>query len=181
MDATLLDRTLFSIYDISIEHPKSWKICFDPKRGVNYNSGFFRIEDFVPQKGAQLSLSLNWETIPSSNEEFAENYYENITKEYARQMKRTPYEIEIMKVIDFHDGKAAFIVSEYHATLGFVKRKSDAPVRVIQLAFYDEDTGRAVVSSLMGRPENVREHEELLRELVCSVSCRPPANLNAVF
>lgn len=171
MDTTLMERTLFSIYDISIEHPKSWKLCFDPKRGVTYNSGFFRIEDFVPKKGAQLSLSLNWEAVESTNEEFAENYYANIRQQYARQLKKTPYDIETMEVVDFCGGKAAFVVSEYRASLGLVKRKSDAPVRVLQLAFYDEESGRAVVSSLIGRPDNVRENEETLRELVFSVSC----------
>ena len=72
MDSTLSDRVLFSIYGISIEHPKSWKLCFDPKRGVSYESGFFRIEDFVPRKGAQLSLSLNWEAVSSDNTTFAQ-------------------------------------------------------------------------------------------------------------
>lgn len=76
-----------------------------------------------------------------------------------------------MEVVDFCGGKAAFVVSEYRASLGLVKRKSDAPVRVLQLAFYDEESGRAVVSSLIGRPDNVRENEEALRELVFSVSC----------
>lgn len=62
----------------------------------------------------------------------------------------------------------------YRATLGFVKRKTDAPVRVLQLAFYDEESGRAVVSSLIGNPETVRKNEEALRELVFSVACRSP-------
>lgn len=172
MDTTLNDRVLFSIYGVSIEHPKTWKLCFDPKRGVSFQSGFFRIEDFVPKKGAQLSLSLNWEEVPGTNEDFAEKYYENISKQYAKQLKKTPYELETMEIIDFCGGKAAYVVSEYHAALGFIKRKSDAPVRVIQLAFYDEESGRAVVSSLMGRPENVQENEEALRELVFSVSCQ---------
>lgn len=171
MDTTLMERTLFSIYDVSIEHPKSWKLCFDPKRGVTYNSGFFRIEDFVPKKGAQLSLSLNWEAAESTNEEFAENYYANIRQQYARQLKRLPMTLKRWRSWISAVGRRPFVVSEYRASLGLVKRKSDAPVRVLQLAFYDEESGRAVVSSLIGRPDNVRENEEALRELVFSVSC----------
>lgn len=174
MDTTLNERTIFSIYDISIEHPKEWKLCFDPKRGVSYESGFFRIEDFVPGRGAQFSLSLNWEKASGTNESFADSYCENISKQYNKQFKRSPYEMEVIETIDFCGGKAAFVVSEYHATLGFVKRKTDAPVRVLQLAFYDEESGRAVVSSLIGNPETVHENEEALRELVFSVACRSP-------
>lgn len=171
MDIALAERTLFSIYDISIEHPKNWKICFDPKKGTDYTTGFFRIEDFVPRKGARISLSLNWERLPGSNEEFASRFCENISAQYQIQLKKTPYRIETMDVIDFQDGKAAFVVSEYRASLGLVKRKSDSPVRVIQLAYYDEASERAVVVSLMGHPDLVTEHEPLLRELVFSLRC----------
>lgn len=173
MDTILNDRVLFSVYGISVAHPKTWKLCFDPKRGVSYSSGFFRIEDFVPRKGAQLSLSLNWEQLPGDNESFAEKYCENISEQYKVQMKKSPYQMERMEVIDFCGGKAAFVVSEFRGSLGLVKRASDAPVRVIQLAYYDEDSGRAVVSSLMGRPELVRENEDLLQDLVYSVRCHP--------
>lgn len=50
MDTTLMERTLFSIYDVSIEHPKSWKLCFDPKRGVTYNSGFSGLRILSPKR-----------------------------------------------------------------------------------------------------------------------------------
>ena len=171
MDTALTEKTLFSIYGISIEHPKSWKICFDPKRGTDYTTGFFRIEDFVPRKGARLSLSLNWERLPGSNADFASRFCENISQQYRIQLKKTPYRIETMEMIDFQGGKAAFVVSEYRATLGFVKRRSDPPVRVIQLAYYDEVSERAVVASLMGHPDLIVEQEPLLRELVFSLRC----------
>ena len=132
---TLMEKAVFSIYGVSIEHPMDWKIFFDPKRGCSRSTGFFRIEDFVPQKGAQLSLSLNWEKATSDNESFAHQYAEHIAQEY------------------------------------LVKRKTDGSVRTIQLAFYDDPSQRAVVSTLIGRPERVSEEEDLLRELVFSVRC----------
>ena len=64
---TLTEKTLFSIYGVSIEHPKDWKIFFNPKRTFDYTTGFFRIEDYIPQKGAQVSLSINWEKVPGDN------------------------------------------------------------------------------------------------------------------
>ena len=57
---TLTEKTLFSIYGVSIEHPKDWKIFFNPKRTFDYTTGFFRIEDYIPKKGAQVSLSINY-------------------------------------------------------------------------------------------------------------------------
>ena len=168
---TLMEKAVFSIYGVSIEHPMDWKTFFDPKRGCSRSTGFFRIEDFVPQKGAQLSLSLNWEKATSDNESFAHQYAEHIAQEYQKQMKKTPYQIERMEVIDFQGGKAAYIVSEYRGSPGLVKRKTDGSVRTIQLAFYDDPSQRAVVSTLIGRPERVSEEEDLLRELVFSVRC----------
>lgn len=172
MDLALAERTLFSIYDLSIQHPRSWKLCFDPKRGTDYTTGFFRIEDFVPRRGARLSLSLNWERLPGRNADFAERFCENISSQYKIQLKRTPYRIEAMETVDFLEGKAAFVLSEYRAALGFVKRRSDPPVRVLQLAYYDEPSQRAVAVSLMGGPELVTAHEPALRELVFSLRCR---------
>ena len=63
---TLTEKILFSIYGVSIEHPKDWKIFFNPKRTFDYTTGFFRIEDYIPQKGAQVSLSINWEKVPAT-------------------------------------------------------------------------------------------------------------------
>ena len=71
---TLTEKTLFSIYGVSIEHPKDWKIFFNPKRTFDYTTGFFRIEDYIPQKGAQVSLSINWEKVPGDNESFARQF-----------------------------------------------------------------------------------------------------------
>ena len=82
-----------------------------------------------------------------------------------------PNQIESQEIINFRGGKAAFVVSEFRATLGFIKRASDSPVRVLQLGHYDEASGRAVASAMIGHPNLVRTHEMLLRELVCSVKC----------
>ena len=43
--------------------------------------------------------------------------------QYQRQMKKAPFQVETMEVIDFMDGKAAYIVSEYRASPGLVKKK----------------------------------------------------------
>ena len=91
--------------------------------------------------------------------------------QYQRQMKKAPFQVETMEVIDFMDGKAAYIVSEYRASPGLVKKKTDGSVRTMQLAFYDENSGRAVVSSVIGLPDKVTEEEDFLRELVFSVRC----------
>lgn len=167
----LEDKTVFSVYGISIEHPKRWKICFDPKRAFQFESGFVRIEDFIPRKGAQISLSVNWEKADGDNESFARMYSENISAQYQKQMKKSPYQIEANEIIDFLDGKAVYIVSEYRASPGLVRKKSDGSVRTIQLAFYDEASGRAVVSSVIGFPDKVTEIEEYLHELIFSVKC----------
>ncbi len=176
----LTEKLLFSIYGVSIEHPKNWKIFFSPKRNVDYSSGFFRIEDYIPKKGAQLSLSINWEKAPGDNESFAHQYCSNLTEQYEKQLKKTPHQIETMEVVDFQGGKAAYVVLEYKASPGLVKKKSDAPVRILQLAFYDEVSGRAVVSSIMGRPETVMADEDFFLDLVFSVKSSPGQPVYAI-
>jgi hypothetical protein len=69
------------------------------------------------------------------------------------------------------------VVSQYIASLGLVKSAKDKAVRILQLAFYDEDSRRAVVSSVMGLPERILGQEEFLKELVFSAYCIPSARI----
>lgn len=167
----LLNRTLFSVYGVSMEHPMDWLIFFDPKRPFNQATGFFRIEDYVPGKGANISLSINWEKTPSNNASFAERYCENIAEQYRRQFKKEPYTIESLAVIDYLDVKAAYIVSEHGANLGILRKKATGQVRILQLAFYDEHSGRAVVGSVIGRPGLIRKKEGLLKKFLFTLKC----------
>lgn len=164
------ENTLLSVFDISIEHPRNWKIIFSPKTPPDYSSGFIRLENFIPRKGAQVSVSVNWQKSESDNESFAFNYCRKIKEEYAKHLKKKPYTLEESEIIDFRGGKAAYIVTEYKAGLGLIRKSGDIPVRTIQLAFYDEGTKRAVVSSVLGLPELVRNREDFLKKLVFSVN-----------
>lgn len=168
----LTENLLFSIYGVSIEHPRDWKIFFEPKRAFDYTTGFFRIEDYIPRKGAQISLSINWQMVPSANESFACQYCSNIQAQYQKQMKKTPYQVVTADIIDFLDGKAAYVVSEYLGSSGLVKKKTDSSIRSLQLAFYDEESQRAVVSSVIGKREKIAEEEDFLRGLVFSARCQ---------
>jgi len=164
------ENTLLSVFDISIEHPRNWKIIFSPKTPPDYNSGFIRLENFIPRKGAEVSVSINWCKADSTNEGFALSYCEKIKDEYKKHMKKKPYTLEKAEMIEFRNGKAAYVVTEYKAGLGLMKRSGDIPVKTIQLAFYDESTNRAVVSSVLGIPELVKDREDFLKSLVFSVN-----------
>ena len=164
------ENTLLSVFDISIEHPRNWKIIFSPKTPPDYNSGFIRLENFIPRKGAEVSVSVNWQKSENNNEDFARNYCDKIKEEIKKHMKKKQYTLEKSEIIDFRGAKAAYVVTEYKAGLGLVKKSGDIPVRTIQLAFYDESTKRAVVSSVIGLPEVVRSKEDLLKQLVFSVN-----------
>lgn len=165
------NRSLFSIYGVSVEHPMDWLLFFDPKRPFNRTTGFFRIEDYIPKKGANISLSINWEKTPCDNPSFAQRYCENVEAQYRRQFKKEPYLIECSDVIDYLDGKAAYIISEHGANLGIFKKKATEQVRILQLAFYDEGSGRAVVGSVIGSPALIREKELFLKELLFTLRC----------
>ena len=47
---TLTEKTLFSIYGVSIEHPKDWKIFFNPMRTFDYTTGFSVLRTTSPKK-----------------------------------------------------------------------------------------------------------------------------------
>ena len=165
------DTTLFSIYGISINYPKSWKVFFNPKQAFDYNTGFFRLEDYIPKKGAQVSLGINWEKVASDNKSFVSKYCEKINEQFKKQMKKAPFTVETVEEVDFLDGKAAYVVTEYKASPGLIKKKGDAFVRSLQLAYYDENTGRAVVSSIIGWVDKVKGEEDFLKDLIFSVRC----------
>jgi hypothetical protein len=116
-----MDRCLFSTYGVCIEHPVSWRIFIDPKVGFNRDAGFIRFEDYVKKHGAQISLSINWQTAESEALVFARNYCESIEAQYQHQFKkksvkfkrsksvekageseRRDYEIERKEIINFN-------------------------------------------------------------------------------
>ena len=166
------ERYLFSIYGVTVEYPKAWKIFFDPKKQFDFTHGFFRLEKYQPKVGAEFSMGLNWEKAPSTNEKFPRNYLTNLERGYKKQLGKNQHKIEQMDIIDFRGGKAAFIISEYQGGLGIMpltKRMKLVDVRSMQLAFYDEDSGRAIVNSMLGFTEHFKEEEEALRELVFTV------------
>ena len=82
------DTVLFSIYGISINYPKSWKVFFNPKQAFDYNTGFFRLEDYIPRKGAQISLGINWEKVSGDNESFVSKYCEKINEQFKKHCTR---------------------------------------------------------------------------------------------
>ena len=68
------------------------------------------------------------------------------------------------------------IISEYQGSMGLTPLKARAgrmQVRSIQLAWYDEATGSAVVSSVIGKADKVREYAKELSILVFSARCTP--------
>lgn len=165
------NRTLFSMYGVSVEHPEDWLIFFDPKRPFNRTTGFFRIEDYVPRRGASLSLSVNWERASCDNATFAGHYRENISGQYRRQFKKGTYDIQHLDTVEYRGGVAVYMVSEHTSSMGIVLKKPTEQVRILQLAFYDDASGRAVVGSVIGHPGLVQVRETALKKLLFTLSC----------
>ncbi len=162
---------IFSAYGISIMHPSQWRVFFDTKRGFQCRDGFIRIEDSAGKKGAQISLSITWATVSGEPDSFIHRYNENILEQYTQHFKKRAYEIYFMDKILFRNQPAAYIESEYKGGQSLVSRKKDLPVYTMQLAFYHEASGRAVVGTVLGIPEIVKERKRELRELLFSINC----------
>ncbi len=165
-----MNTCCFSTYGVYIEHPMDWRIFLDPKKGFNRQSGFIRIEDYVPQKGAQISMSINWAAAESNSEVFPQSYCDHFQSQYDKQLKRSAHEIESLDIIEYNGQKAAYIVSGY---LGSNKlfQKGNEPVKVLQLAFYDDASARAVVGTVMGRAKAVEEQENYLKKMLLTLKC----------
>lgn len=168
------EHAKLSMYGISIEYPVNWGFGIDPKDPPSNLGGYFRLEDFVPKKGARISMGVNWQKQPSNNQSFAEKYRANLEKQYKKQFKKTHYEINALDEVDFLGNKAVYIESSYIGIKGLVKSKSDRPVKTMQLAYYDDPTQRAVVVSIVGEPDSIDLNYKTLRELMFSVRCEEP-------
>jgi len=165
-----MDRCCFSTYGVYIEHPLDWRIFLDPKKGFNRQTGFIRIEDYVPKKGAQVSMSVNWARADSDSDSFPETYYQNLQSQYGRQLKKAPHKIESMEIIHQNGQKAAYIVSGYWGAQKLF-HKGDEQIKALQLAFYDDGSSRAVVGTVMGHIAAVEEQEPYLKELLLTLKC----------
>ncbi len=160
------EKVVFSIYGLSIEHPKNWNIIFSPKTPPDYNNGFVRIEHFIPKKGADISMSINWQKIETDGDNFASAYCDKIAEQYKKQMKKKHFSIDNKEIMELADKKAAFLSTEYNAEMGLIKKKSKECVKTIQLAFYDRKTKRAVVGTIISTPERLNENYDYFKSML---------------
>lgn len=163
-----MDNCIFSVYGISIRHPLNWRVYLDPKRGFNLLGGFIRIENYVSGVGAEVSMSINWDTVPSDSESFPKRYCESIEAQYQKQFKKNhSYGIESAGIINHCGIPAAYVISNCSGSQLLVHNKKDCQaVKVMHLAFYHESTGRAVVGTVIAKKEIVDEQEEFLKSLL---------------
>ena len=167
------ERVKFSWYGISVECPADWQIGINPKEPPSTLGGFVRLENFVPRKGSDVSLGINWQKQPTTNLEFAENYAKNLEGQFQKQFRKTPYKITTLEVIDFLDGKAVYSESEHIGVQGLVRSKKDQAVKTIQLAYYDEPSKHVVVLSIIGTHEIFETEYEALKEIIFSLKFEP--------
>lgn len=166
-----MQNCVFSAYGISIQYPPNWGICFDVKNGVGYKNGFVRIEDFIPRKGAQISMSLQWSETLSNSQDFAEQCIQNIEGQYKSRLKKQEVFIRSKELIEFCSIPAAFIETEYVGKIRMFSSKNNQPVYIMHMGFYHEASSRAVVVSVIGVPEIIKEKKDFLRQLMFSVNC----------
>jgi len=163
-----MENCLFSVYGISIRPPLDWRVYLVPKRGFNLMGGFIRIENYVPGVGAEISMSINWDTVPSDSESFPKRYCETIEAQYQKQFKKSQsYGIESSGIINHYGIPAAYVISNCSGSQLLVHNKKDRQeVRVMHLAFYHESTGRAVVGTVIAKKEIIEKQEEFLKSLL---------------
>ncbi len=166
-----MQNCIFSAYGISIQYPPNWRIFFDVKNGFCYQSGLVRIEDFIPKKGAQISMSVQWSEAVSDPQSFAAQCVGNIEAQYKNRLKKRELSIHTKDIIDFCTVPAAFVESEYVGKIQMFSNKQNQAVYIMHLGFYHEASARAVVVSVIGIPEIIKAQKEFLRQLMFSASC----------
>lgn len=163
------DTCIFSVYGISISHPKDWSIFFDPKKGFKYEYGFIRIEDYIPRYGARLSMSIEWTVLSNDTENFIVEYSKNIENQYKKQLKKMKYEFEKKELVLLDEKKALFIVSKFEARSGLFNIKKEREVKSLQVVIYENISHRVVVAGIIGTVDEIEKNEEELQALLFSV------------
>lgn len=173
-----MSRCAFEIFGIRIQHKSDWRIL--PEHAMNFDAdcGFVRFEENIRNKVSGISLGLRWEKTLTTNEVFMSEFSEKIKEECKKKLKNKKDDFRVLEesIIENNSGqKMCYIVTQYRATQGLVKNDSKmTALRIINAAYYCEQSNRMIICSLITTPQRCEEEKELFMNVITSIHSKAP-------
>lgn len=166
------ENVLFSVFGISMDIPGNWLIY--PQRSredLTYESGCYKFEE-NRNRTTSISVGVRWETEDTTAEEFIENYIKGMEAQYKKKQKKNiEFSVVEKEILTLENGyKACIIQCEYKASAGlFMSTSKVSRVRVLNLAYYDEKTHRAIIGTIVAKPDKMEENIDYYKSLLTNI------------
>ncbi|GAA0609977.1 hypothetical protein GCM10009001_29110 [Virgibacillus siamensis] len=161
-----------TIYGISIRHPRDWQVFINPNNKFTFNEGLIKIDKVTVSKKAATSLSIRWASMKEDVD--IDDYVDELEKQFKNKEKRSRHK-DRYKIIDKKkgtiNGRDAYLLKNEFVANHSIYRilGKNELVRVLQLLFYSEETGRMIVASLSTTPEELENNEDMFLEILTSL------------
>ena len=164
----------FSVYGIKFEHEDNWQIRIDPIKSFNAGSGSVKAEVINTENHtAQASMRITWDEASEGTDGFAENYCDQLEKQYKKTVKNSKrYKILSRELVEHNGHRACFSHTALNSSTHFIRPiGKNVDIEIIELAFYCEASHRIVVATLSSEMEYYKSHEDELKRMLFSVRC----------
>jgi hypothetical protein len=168
-----LSNYLFSAYGVSVEHPSSWQIFISPRNNFTKDDGFVKIEEANTETDSEASLGLRWEKGETTSEKFVDSYLDEIESQYKKKLKKeNKYQIISKELIEINGHKGCVVKSNYIGNSGlFNFNGKNIKLKVVQVAFFCENTSRVLVGSITATAEKMDKEYDRLLSILLSIKC----------
>lgn len=162
----------FTLYGIGIQHPQDWQIFINPNNKFTFDEGLVKIDKATTEKKSAASLSIRWAKMKENVNlhEYVTELERQFQKKEKKSRNKDRYKIIEKKKCTIDEKQAYLIESEFVANHSIYRIfGKDELVRVLQIAFYSEQTGRMVVASLSTTSEELAKSEENFMDILTSL------------
>jgi len=161
-----------SVYGVSISHPSDWKIFINPNTKFTFDEGQIKIDKVKGPKEKSTSLTIRWAKM--NHEITLDEYIEELEQQFKKKEKKSRnkdrYSI-VEKTKCMVNGVEAFLLHQEFVANHSIYRilGKDELVKVLQIMIYSKNTQRMIVASLLTTPEELKENEQILKEILFSL------------
>lgn len=171
-----MDKCIFEIFGISFKHFADWKIVPEQAMDFTFDRGFIRFEENGSKGNSEISLGIRWERMNTDNESFIRSFSEKIKGECRKKLnnKKDDFKIISEDIIEGYAGqKMCCMVTQFRATQGLVKiDKKMKALRIINTAYYCENTKRIIICSLISTPSKIENEMDELLDILKSIQSK---------
>ena len=165
-------KYIFSAFGLSVEHPEDYRIWFNPNRPFYKDEGEFRLDKMSNEKDEAVSMTVGWWREDNEIENFAENFLNEVEKQFEKASKKGGYKAFKKEIVEFRGHDAAFV---YSGAVGsshvFKAVGKKVQLQTLQLAWFCGESKRTIITSIFAPSTYMKEHYSELKEMLYSINC----------